>query len=152
MSFIFFILLMLYNVYKYLYDFRIWKLLNLCVWDLPLNTSKQGIKINSSWKFSPLHQIIRGYNMDMPSTKNENIKLWKKQNTYGFPIQSWGARRACLSGAAPSGLRGPNQTIHPRLSFGSSGTSGTRLSLFHLSKNKRNLQKFYLNVSGGIIA
>ena len=26
------------------------------------------------WKFSPLHQIIRGYNMDMPNTKNENIK------------------------------------------------------------------------------
>lgn len=103
-----------YNVYKNIYmTSEIWEVIKICMFETYLIIHQRKlIRINSSENSLPLHQIIRGYNMDMPSTKAENIKLWKKQNTYGFPIQSE-ARRTCLSGWPKAW--GPSDCVHPRL-------------------------------------
>ena len=89
--------------------------------------------------------------MDIPSTKNEIIRTVKEAEYIQASHPFLGGPDHLVAQGAPGGPGAPSDHP-PQTLLWLQWHLGHQALPFHPSKNKRNRQKFYLNISGGIIA
>lgn len=120
-------------------------------WDLPLNTSVQTCRINCSENSLPCIKLLGVITCTFEEKSKENLKTMKE------------AEYVQASHPILEGPEDPFPQVAPGDPQAPSGHPAQILLLVqwhlwhqvlpcHLSKTKRNLQKFYLNIPEGIIA